>query len=211
MDSWYDEYFVQNWYGNTFLVRRPSQIAREVNGNRDWNTIADYGCHFTCLAMIIGMDPARLASILAKQRYFYANSAIPAVTLAGKRGGIISDGNVPYHKNQRLRLDCFWHSRSASRRSVTIRLIRIVKTHVHTDAKALITHAREKGLHIVCGPEEHSCLVAGRRKRDYYLWDPDAKDTAIEETMRGRYNLKTMFKQNKPQPIEFWLYQVAFK
>lgn len=69
MKQWYRQYYSQTWYANTFLVRRPNQIGRTFDG-KEWNNIYDSGCHFTCLATILAVDPARLASELKDEPFF---------------------------------------------------------------------------------------------------------------------------------------------
>ena len=62
MEKWYDQYWAQNWYKNTYLVNKAEQITQAVNPPCEWNNIHDSGCNFTCLAMIVGVDPAYLTS-----------------------------------------------------------------------------------------------------------------------------------------------------
>ena len=61
MHLFYPRYHAQSFYRNTFLVDKPQQIARAEKSDREWNNLAESGCHFTCLAMIAGVDPALLA------------------------------------------------------------------------------------------------------------------------------------------------------
>ena len=61
MHLFYPRYHAQSFYRNTFLVDKPQQIARAEKSDREWNNLAESGCHFTCLAMIAGVDPATLA------------------------------------------------------------------------------------------------------------------------------------------------------
>ncbi len=61
MHLFYPRYHAQSFYRNTFLVDRPQQIARAEKSDREWNNIAESGCHFTCMAMIGCVDPATLA------------------------------------------------------------------------------------------------------------------------------------------------------
>ena len=61
MHLFYPRYHAQSFYRNTFLVDKPQQIARAEKSDREWNNLAESGCHFTCLAMIAGVVPALLA------------------------------------------------------------------------------------------------------------------------------------------------------
>ncbi len=61
MHLFYPRYHAQSFYRNTFLVNRPQEIARAEKSDHEWNNIAESGCHFTCMAMIGGVDPATLA------------------------------------------------------------------------------------------------------------------------------------------------------
>ena len=66
MHLFYPRYHAQSFYRNTFLVDKPQQIARAEKSDREWNNLAESGCHFTCLAMIAGVDPALLADLLGQ-------------------------------------------------------------------------------------------------------------------------------------------------
>ena len=66
MHLFYPRYHAQSFYRNTFLVNRPQEIARAEKSDREWNNLAESGCHFTCLAMIAGVDPATLADAAIK-------------------------------------------------------------------------------------------------------------------------------------------------
>ncbi len=208
MESWYVEYFAQTWYANTFLVRRPEQIGRAIDGDRDWNSIYDSGCNFVCLAIIAGIDPARMASALASTPFFCADSSLPAVTLTGKRGGLVWDGNRPHEADPGIRLPGLWHPHLNRREHVTIRLVRIDAARDHETGKAIVARAVECNLHVICGPEEHSHLVAGRIGTDYFLWDPDDTVVSVEANMRGRCRLKSLFTNG--QEVEFWQYEATF-
>lgn len=206
--QFYEEYFSQRWYTNTFMVRTPRQIARVVDGEREWNNIADSGCHFVCLAMIVGMDPARLATTLASRRYFYAEAGTVAARLDGRLGGLVSDDNAPNAKRPFITLGKCWHSLWRRPVTITLALVSIESVVDQETARRLVARARRDGLHVVCGPAEHSVLVAGQIGRDYYLWDPDANTKTLGRHLRGAYRLEKLFA--KRETIEFWLYRAEF-
>lgn len=208
IQQYYVEYFSQAWYVNTFLVRKPEQIGQSIRGERDWNNIHDSGCNFVCLAMMVGVDPARMASILAAKRYFFADTSLPAVTVGGKYGGLVWDMNGPSEESQSVVLENIWHSHLRRRETITITLDSITETDEHKIGKEIIARARRLGLHVICGPEEHSHLVAGRISDDYYVWDPDDTVVSVEDNLRGKIRLKKLFDDNLPGTLEFWLYRV---
>ena len=206
--QFYEEYFSQKWYTNTFLVRSPHQIARVVDGAREWNNINDSGCNFVCLAMIVGMDPARLASILARRRYFYAEAGTVAKRLNGSTGRLIADDNAPNAARPIVSLGKCWVSLWRRPVTITLALVGIESNVEYEAARQLVTRARRDGLHVICGPSHHALLVAGQIGRDCYLWDPDASSRSLDRHLAGAYRLQQLFV--KGEAIEFWLYRAEF-
>ena len=94
MHLFYPRYHAQSFYRNTFLVDKPQQIARAEKSDREWNNLAESGCHFTCLAMIAGVDPALLADAAIQTGYYAPDKDLPARALDGKRGPLVWDQNV---------------------------------------------------------------------------------------------------------------------
>ena len=78
MHLFYPRYHAQSFYRNTFLVDKPQQIARAEKSDREWNNLAESGCHFTCLAMIAGVDPALLADAAIQTGYYAPDEDLPA-------------------------------------------------------------------------------------------------------------------------------------
>src|SRR5258706_14854896 len=78
MPNWYGRYESQCWYTNTFLVNRPSEIARATGGFREWNNVYGSGCNFVCVSTMLGLNPAYLASLLATQNFFRPDKWTPA-------------------------------------------------------------------------------------------------------------------------------------
>lgn len=208
MNEWYEEYWAQTWYGNTFLVRRPDQIAQAIKSNREWNNLSDSGCHFTCLAMIVGIDPARLASTLSSDKYFFADRSLPAKQVTGKTGGLVWDQNEPHSRQKSIVLKGIWHSRLRRSTSITIRFINKTSTKNYVEAKKLVAALHEKGRHVICGPEDHSLLIAGTIGDDFFVWDPDHANIPVKKILEGRITLRKMFSEfYKDQPIEIWEYE----
>lgn len=207
MDSWYPSYFSQTWYVNTFLVRRANQIAQAVAGDREWNNICDSGCNFTCLAMILGVDPARLASELRNQNYFYADAGLPAKRLDGTRGGLVWDQNAPHKGLRSVSINNFWHSSLMRRVSLTLSFLDVSSTDDYEKGCDLVSAIRARGNHVVCGSQEHSQLVAGETTGGgYFLWDPDGSEMTVEENLAGDFTLQKLFSDNPGTQIEFWEY-----
>ena len=94
MHLFYPRYHAQSFYRNTFLVNRPQEIARAEKSDREWNNLAESGYHFTCLAMIAGVDPALLADAAIKTGYYRPDKDLPARALDGKRGPLVWDPDV---------------------------------------------------------------------------------------------------------------------
>jgi hypothetical protein len=126
MEFWYPTYFNQNWYPNTFLVHKPSQIAHSLRHKEEWNSIAKVGCNLTCLAMILGVDPAHLSGVLAhKRRFFFPDPRTPAERLTKGRGHLVWDQNRPNEDFKRTTLRGLWrHARGPMSAS-----IRFVQSH----------------------------------------------------------------------------------
>lgn len=206
-DNWYPEYFAQTWYKNTFLVQDPNQIARTTGPESEWNNIFDSGCNFVCLAMILGIDPARLASELAKQSYFREDADLPARTLRGKPCDLVWDQNVPNEEVRSIQLTNFWHSGLMRRVSVTISLVEVHTSKSYAEGRRIASKLHRRKRHVVCGPEAHSHLLAGTGPDGYFVWDPDDTQRSVEENLGGQVTLRRLFHENKSEPIEFWEYQ----
>ena len=208
MEQWYREYFAQTWYKNTFLVRKPSQIGRVVDGDQEWNNIYDSGCHFTCLAMIIGVDPARLASKLSSESYFFSDATLRTKYLTGKYGGLVWDQNAPNGRLKTIEVDNFWHSKLDRRVKLSLNFVSRDITMKLSDGEGIIEAARKDGFHLIVGPREHSHLVAGMIDGEYYIWDPDDSGRSVEHFLRGDLKLRYVFDNSKGKAIEFWKYRL---
>jgi len=208
LQNWYHEYWAQTWYKNTFLVSHPKQIARTKGKEREWNNLFDAGCNFACLAMIVGIDPARLASLLSAENYFQSDSDLPAKRIGGKHGGLVWDQNAPNAEMTSIALRQVWHPKLGRRVSIAIGFVQCHATRSLADGERLVAEMHRRGRHVVCGPEAHSHLVAGTAGSDFFVWDPDDTEKSVEENLGGRVTLDRLFAENPTEPIEFWEYQV---
>lgn len=207
IESWYRTYWSQTWYANTFLVRRPDQVGRAVAGDREWNNVYDSGCNFTCLAMIVGIDPGRLASELRTANYFFADRNLPAKRLDGRLGGLVWDQNAPNRSRQLLVLENIWHPQLQRRTTITLNYIGTTATRSYVEAKARVAEIQRSGHHAICGPVEHSHLIAGKVDEDYFLWDPDGSEKSVEKNLAGEVRLRDLFRSYADSDIEFWEYE----
>jgi hypothetical protein len=208
---WYGQYWAQSWYRNTYLVDHPREIARQTGEDRDWNNVHDSGCNFACLAMIIGIDPARLASALIGSRFFRADRRSRARDTAGRIVSLVWDQNEPQSAATAIRLRKLWMPSVARRMSVTLRFVAEEITFDHGEGRRIVARARRRGEHIIAGSREHSHLVAGRGPHDYLLWDPDDVSTPVEHSLAGRLTLGELFHYYVDEPIEFWRYALAWR
>jgi hypothetical protein len=204
---WYETYWAQTWYRNTYLVRRARQIAQSIEEDRDWNNIHDAGCNFVCLAMIVGLDPARLASELSTQRYFFADATLRARHVSGKLGGLVWDQNAPHETKRHFKLTEVWHPRFARRVTISLSFVESRCTTHYLTAREIIDAMRRNHLHLVCGTNEHSHLVAGSIGDDYFLWDPDDTAMSIERMLVAKFTLRRFFDANIGETVEFWGYR----
>ena len=210
MRRWYPQYWAQTWYRNTYLVRHPRDIGRATGHDREWNNICDSGCNFTCLAMVVGIDPAHLASALRDKKVFCADRLLPADYLCGRSGGLVWDRNAPNRPGQSISTPKLWHHAKNQAVSVTITLVDIDQTNQLDKGNRIVKAARREKLHVICGPEEHSHLVAGTRNGEFFIWDPDDSERQLADILCGNITLRCVFDDYPEQVIEFWKYRVTF-
>lgn len=227
MPNWYPRYESQCWYTNTFLVNRFREIGRAAGEMREWNNIYGSGCNFVCIAMMLGLNPAYLASLLAAQRFFRADRSTPARLLAGSVGGrsaqyLVWDDNRPYPEGDVLEIQRFWHP-YRGRTTCRLRLLAIKTARTLSAANAVIAAARRARQHVICGYDDHSHLVAGMARGGYFLWDPVSDERhwhfrlAVEDNVAGRYSLRRFFLTRRRQrefrglPVQFWIYDLRWR
>ena len=175
---WYEEsnYQSQNWYSSTFLVHHFKDISRAKKSNKEWNNIEESGCHFTCISMIFGINPAYLASILrsGRKHYFLSDASLRSVRLNSKEDTyLVWDKNNPSTVGENIDIaNIFIPGKGFC--NAGIELVNIADFSSLSDASSWITNRRQDGLHIIAGPESHSFIVAGTNsKKEVVVWDPD--------------------------------------
>ena len=210
MKQWYPQYWAQTWYRNTFLVRHPHDIGQAIDHDHEWNSIYDSGCNFTCLAMIVGIDPGRLASALSSQKVFRADRSIRARYLDGRKRGLVWDRNAPCRPGQSISTSPLWHHGRNRMATVGIELIDITATRELQEGNRIVKAARAKKLHVICGSTDHSHLVAGTKDGQYFVWDPDDSERQLAQILKGDIRLGHIFKEYPREAIEFWSYRVEF-
>ena len=157
----YPRYHAQSFYRNTFLVDKPQQIARAEKSDREWNNLAESGCHFTCLAMIAGVDPALLADAAIQTGYYAPDKDLPARALDGKRGPLVWDQNVPSKKGKSWVFRQVWHPDRRALVDIEFSCQRW-DDHLPLKTATRLAHAAVlEGRHVVSGSFEHSVLIAG--------------------------------------------------
>jgi hypothetical protein len=226
MRKWYDQYESQCWYTNSFLVNKFAQIAKAQTELREWNNINDSGCNFVCLSMMLGLNPAYLASLLAAQGFFREDRITLARSIepkgkkhTGKPTFLVWDDNRPYPPGESMSIVRFWHPRRG-RTSCRLTLLEIKRAADVKEANGVIAQARRAGLHVICGYDDHSHLVAGSTDGQYFLWDPVGDEShwhfklTVEANVGGRYLLKRFFdvrgrqKEFKNEEAQFWIYRL---
>lgn len=216
LEVWYEKYENQCWYKNTYLVREPNQISRAIQNDEEWNNIHDSGCHFVCLSMILGLNPAYLSSVLIdKDGYFKEDKAIKSMAINGKKTFLVWDENKPNKDMKEVSLKGVYHPV----KGVTDITIKFKKVEFENDiekANDLIAKHHTEGKHIICGYSDHSRLIAGVSDGEYFLWDPDVENRKIKEHLDGCYTLDCFYKEYsndgdyKDEKAQYWVYSVEF-
>jgi hypothetical protein len=213
IERWYAQYWAQSWYRNTYLVEHPRQIGRQRGGERDWNNIHDSGCNFTCIAMMVGIDPARLASELGgRKQFFKPDRETPGRTLDGRRRALVWDCNAPHARLRSFALSGVWLAELGRRATLRVQFVAEELTFDHKEGCRIVRAARRRREHVIAGASDHSHLVAGRIAGDFYLWDPDETSVLVECSLAGRIRLADLFAYYVArEPIAFWRYRVERK
>jgi len=227
LEKWYENYESQCWYNNTYLIKEASNISyATIDGKKCWNNINDSGCHFVCLAMIIGINPAYLSSALGENKnYFKEDTTIDSLYINGTEGSLIWDQNKPDKENPEIELKNIFHPKYGLT-DVVIKCIDIKKTNNENKANSIINTAHSNDMHVICGYEDHSRLVAGINCYKYFLWDPDTSsfpdNKGLKNHLNGEYNLEKFYseyegwieKEKHKEEIgieaEYWIYSVKY-
>jgi len=217
LEKWY-KYESQCWYRNTFLVNKPSEISfGTTQDNTGWNNVYDGGCHFVCLAMIIGINPAYLASVLGENtNYFTADKSIDSLHLNGIEGSLVWDQNKPDKKNPSIKLENIYHPKYGLT-DIFLMFINIKKTNNKIKANKIIREAKSEDMHVICGYSDHSILVSGIKEDKYFLWDPDIspENKGLKEQLNGDYGLDKFYDKHSKEIenkelAEYWIYSVKY-
>lgn len=188
----YPRYFAQSFYRNTFLVNRPQEIARAEKSDREWNNLSESGCHFTCLAMIAGVDPASLADAAINKGYFKPDDELPARALDGQRGPLVWDQNVPASKGESFVFSNVWHPDRGQLIDIEFTCRRWKDKVPLKEAIDLTQAAILQGRHVVSGSYAHSVLIAGLSDDGPLVWDPEVVPHADQDGGVPRARLKAM-------------------
>ena len=232
MHLFYPRYHAQSFYRNTFLVDRPQEIARAEKSDREWNNIAESGCHFTCMAMIGGVDPATLADAAIKQGYYQPDKDLPARALDGQRGPLVWDQNVPAKKGESFTFPKVWHAGQGRQ------IVGLAEELIHgqgrlvdlefvcrrwddylslKDATRLINAAILQGRHVVSGSFEHSVLIAGLSDDGPLVWDPDmerhsgAARRRLQAMVEGGLSLRVWAEREKVRKFTVVEYELRVR
>jgi len=215
-EYWYARYESQCWYKNTFLVDEFDQISK-VKKEDDWNNIEGSGCHFVCLAMILEVNPAYLASKLKDKGYFSEDAGINAINLKGEECKLVWDRNKPFEEGKKgeLKIDDVY-IQGEGMVSFTIRLKVIEKPASREHAIKIIKKHKNNGDHIIFGYSDHSRLIAGKGDDDFLVWDPDTSPSATSEenNIKGKLTLNWFYSEYsnnrifKDETPEYWVYSV---
>ncbi len=167
------------------------------------------GCPFVCISKVLGLDPARLATLLSDQAdFFEADPGLPAVNVCGELGNLVWDMNKPSVPDTPMLLDTVWHP-TAGQCSIKLELHKIEYAKSASTGRRIVAEARSNQYHVICGASDHSRLVAGEVADEYLLWDPDTESTSIDQNLEGRLTLEWLFREYRRKRIEFWIYSLA--
>ncbi|MEY8200111.1 MAG: hypothetical protein RPS47_12780 [Colwellia sp.] len=216
LDPWYDRYESQCWYKNTYLVQEPNQISQVIKGDKEWNNIYGSGCNFVCLSMILGVNPAYLSSaLMEKNGYFEEDKRLKSKNLKNNSTLLVWDQNKPNKHLKEVTLKKIHHPVKGVS-DVTIKFEKVEFENDIVKAKILIAKHKSDGKHIICGHEDHSRLVAGTNKGEYFLWDPDLDSTDLEKNLAGDHSLEWFYELYSKEDeyinkkAQYWIYSIIF-
>lgn len=105
-------------------------------------------------------------------------------------------------------LEDIWHPKLKRRTSITISYIGKFSTRSYREGEQIVVAMHDRGHHIICGPEEHSHLVAGTVGSSFFVWDPDDTEVHVESNIEGTFTLRRLFSAHRGKQIEFWGYEI---
>ena len=226
-EFWYKEYYCQSWYPQTYVVNKTTEISRykENRNEKDVaeNTIKNCGCHLTCYAMMVNIDPARLAGACSLSKRLkgsgrFRRSKKDEFQI---KSWFVTEGlqtSLKTQKPEAVTWQMPWSfsvpiqviDNSGKHRRMGNCEYSFMVTHDHAskqksflDLKDLNTFIRKhksKNTAIIVGPKDHSLLVAGTNcQGEHFVWDPDIEDfqgdfMTVEQMLNGQYTLQKMIK-----------------
>lgn len=136
--------------------------------------------------MIIGINPAYLASKLGELEFFEKGS-----------GRVVWDRNKP-KKSEYLKISNVFLA-PHSILDVVVTFEESKYTDNINKASEHIEKYHSQGKHIICGYSDHSRLVAGTNNGEYFLYDPDLDlgSTDLIDNLHGKYTLEWFYEEYK--------------
>jgi hypothetical protein len=137
--------------------------------------------------MILGVNPAYLASKLRenKKHYFLSDNSLDAKRLnSDESTKLVWDKNRPSKEGEvieikNINIPCHGFC------NIELKLKSWKQSHDLNIVIDWILKAKKKGLHIICGPKDHSFIIVGNsNKNDLLVWDPDTSSMNIREIQR---------------------------
>ena len=165
--------------------------------------------------MILGVNSAYLSSVLMEERdYFGEDKTLKSKGINNNSTFLVWDKNKPNKHLKEISLKGIHHPTKGIT-DVTIKFEEIKLENDIVKAKDLIAKHKSDEKHIICGHEDHSRLVTGTNKGEYFLWDPDLDNTEIEKNLGGHYSLEWFYDEYsldayKDKKAEYWVYSVEF-
>jgi hypothetical protein len=115
-----------------------------------------------------------------------------------------------------MTIPMFWHNHRGRKTQVKVKFIECKDTRDENKGNRIVTKARQQKLDVICGPCNHSLLVAGQVDANFFVWDPNPSDECgdgkwkIKTILEGKVTLQRMFRKYSSN-IEFWTYKTTFK
>lgn len=183
----------QCWYKNTYLVSQTNYICES-------NSVYNAGCHFTCIAMMFGVTPAYLSSLLSDRKYFTTDDS-----------DLMWDQNRPFRNGDEVIIPEH-QNKEGWQKTSTLKLIHKYECKNIADVEALVKKHSAAEIHFIVGGETHSLLIAGENDGSYYLWDPNtefetSEKDAIAKCINGKLSLEWAFSEYCEHLIHLWVHE----
>lgn len=185
----------QCWYENTFLVNQTNYICES-------NSIYNSGCHFTCLSMMLGVNPAHLSSLLGSEGYFSIDDK-----------GLMWDNNHPSNEGDSIVIPEHYNKLGEFSKA-SLKLIKTDKCNNNREVIDLIEQYSNSYHHLILGSDSHSLLLAGYVNEKYFVWDPNTEiesnqHDAIEKCLNGLRTLEWTFSEYGREGLHVWVFEVT--